>query len=57
MILIQGPKWCEKTTTAKQQIEDMEAWNPNLKSKSAVGGYAYRRKDGVLVVPINCLKQ
>lgn len=24
---------------------------------TAVGGYAYRRKDGVLVVPISCLKQ
>ena len=24
---------------------------------TAVGGYAYRRKDGVFVVPISCLKQ
>ena len=76
-------------------IEDSEAWNPNLKSKSAirtsdtryftdpsiataalglgptdlindlntfgmvltaVGSYAYRREDGVYVVPIGCLK-
>lgn len=33
-VLIEGPKWCGKTT----------------------GDYAYRRKDGVYVVPIGCLK-
>ena len=63
-------------------IEDLSAWNPNIRSKSAirtsdtrhfvdlnkmnapsflavitaVGQYAYQRKDGVFVLPIGCLK-
>ena len=53
-VLIEGPKWCGKTTTAKQisgsilymadpekekqnlTIEEMEAWNPNLRAKTAI---------------------
>ena len=42
-------------------IEDLSAWNPNIRSKSAIRTsdtrqYAYQRKDGVLVLPIGCLK-
>ena len=53
-VLNEGPKWCGKTTTAKQisgsilymadpekekqnlTIEEMEAWNPNLRAKTAI---------------------
>ena len=53
-VLIEGAKWCGKTTTAEQiagsilymadpekekqnlTIEEMEAWNPNLRAKTAI---------------------
>lgn len=57
-------------------VEEAPAWNPNLRSKTAIrtadtryfidpsflmvltatGNYAYKRDDGVYVVPIGCLK-
>ena len=49
-------------------IEDMAAWNPNLRSKTGmkspsfmmvltgIGDFPYQRDDGVFVVPIGCLK-
>ena len=59
-------------------IEDMPAWNPNLRSKTSirssdtryymmpapsfmmivvgVGDFAYRREDGIFIVPVGCLK-
>ncbi len=71
-VLIEGPKWCGKTTTAEQQaIEKGVATLTTLASKidtakmktpafmmvlTAVGDYAYQRKDGVYVVPVGCLK-
>ena len=91
-VLIEGPKWCGKTTTAEQQANSVLYMdNPrdreqNLQAASikegaktlktlsakidttkmkepsfmmiltATGNYAFRRTDGVCVVPIGCLK-
>ena len=105
-VLIRGPKWCGKTTTAEQQAAsvlymsqpDTRAYNLELAkvdpqlllegatprlieegcknlhklnsiidtSKmsepsfmmilTAVGSYAYRRSDGIYIVPIGCLR-
>jgi hypothetical protein len=41
--VIQGPKWCGKTTTAIQAAQ-------------SVIYYAYSRDDGVYIVPISSLK-
>ena len=103
-ILIEGPKWCGKTTTAEQQaksilyMDDPSSLSTNLQMAdiapsmllggdrlvnegaenlltlagkintdemnepsfmmvlTGTGDFAYRRKDGVYVVPIGCLK-
>ena len=78
-VLIQGPKWCGKTTTAEQisksilymaksdeaeTLKKLESRIDITKMKkpsfllilTGVGKYAYRREDGVYVVPIGCLK-
>ncbi len=39
-------------------IQDIGAWNPSIRSKTAIRGgeYAYTRPDGVHVIPLACLK-
>lgn len=57
-VLIQGPKWCGKTTTAEQISNSiLYMSNPSfLMVLTATGKYAYKREDGVYVVPVGCLK-
>ena len=56
-ILIQGPKWCGKMTTAQQAaVSSMFLNAPSfMMVLTGVGTYAYTRTDGVTVVPISAL--
>jgi hypothetical protein len=58
-VLIEGPKWCGKTSTAMQasKIDTDKMSAPSfMMVLTAVGNYAYCRKDGVWIVPLGCLK-
>lgn len=52
-VLVRGSKWCGKTTTAEQAAGSMVYM---ADPEEGLGRYAYRRTDGVYVVPIGCLK-
>ena len=67
-VYIKGPKWCGKSTTAGQQAKST-IWlqDPDKRAEYLATGmttpsvllrgqYAYRRKDGVYVIPLACLK-
>ena len=58
-VLIAGPKWCGKTTTAEQQAnydQRTRLKEPDLLIIITGGEMAYTRKDGVKVIPIGTLK-
>lgn len=70
-VVLEGPKWCGKTTTAeeiavstvmlaKASVRDNFKNLLEIDSDAALtaaGEYAYRRPgDGIYVVPIGCLK-
>ena len=67
-VLIEGPKFCGKTTLIKEGAESLKALSDKIDTTkmkkpsflmvlTGVGDYAYKRpEDGVLVVPIGCLK-
>ena len=54
-VLMEGPKWCGKTT---DKIDTTKMKKPSfLMVLTATGDFAYQRKeDGVFVVPIGCLR-
>ena len=65
--MIEGPKWCGKTTTARQQAKslldlgDTEVLKQSrqmmeISSKTLLQGKTPQRSDGEFVVPIGCLK-
>ena len=68
-VLIEGPKFCGKTTLIKEGAESLKALSDKIDTTkmkkpsflmvlTGVGDYAYKRpEDGVLVVPIGCLKE
>lgn len=63
-VLIEGAKWCGKTTSAKHIAKSViEMDRPDIMKKPSflmvlcgVAPFAYRREDGVFVVPISCLR-
>ena len=62
-VLIEGAKWCGKTTGVDalnlltEKIDPEKMKMPSFKMiLIGVGTYAYRREDGIYVVPIGCLK-
>ncbi|MCL2608236.1 MAG: hypothetical protein FWD92_06805 [Methanomassiliicoccaceae archaeon] len=57
-VLIEGAKWCGKTRTAKEHaVSAVYMHDPDLRENMFTSfGNAYEREDGVLVVPIGCLK-
>ncbi len=66
-VLIEGPKACGKTTTAEQQAKSIKALSQIIDTTkmqapafcmvlTGVGDFAYRRQDGIYVVPLGCLK-
>lgn len=58
-VVVEGPKWCGKTTTASLYSKSISKMNkPVFKMVLiGIGGFAYRREDGIYVVPIGCLKK
>ena len=60
-VLIEGAKWCGKTTTARHELSN-KIDTDKMKAPSflmvlcGVAPFAYKREDGVFVVPITCLK-
>ena len=79
-VLVEGPKWCGKTTTCglveiklggealieegAKTLNELSGLIDTSRQKevsfkmvlTAVGDFAYRRKDGVIVCPIGALK-
>ena len=67
-VLIEGPKWCGKTTTGSQQAKSIiRLQDPDTRAAYLAtamshlmvitgGPIAYTRPDGVHVVPLACLK-
>lgn len=61
-VLIEGPKWCGKTTTAKQRANSFISMDKPDMAKPAFmavlcakAPFAYKRSDGVYVIPVATL--
>lgn len=64
-VLISGPKWCGKTTTAETHSEssiklknkvDDSMHPPSFLAVLTATGPAYTREDGIRVIPLTCLR-
>lgn len=65
-VVITGPRWCGKTTTAervarnqlklKDKIDSDEVGEPAFMAVVTADGAAYTREDGIHVIPLSCLR-
>ena len=65
-VLVVGPRWCGKTKTAlqaaanliqlKNKVDTARIGDPSFLMILTGGKFAYKRNDGVLVVPLACLR-